>query len=146
MCGIARTSDTLSRQPPVFRRQPVQASCRPEPVACTQTVKPRFDAGKQKERKMNQDQTSRRQFLKIGGATLVVIPLGVASGGAGAATNAALRGALKYQDKPEGDKSCSNCMQFVPGPSANAPGGCKVLPGDTEISPQAYCTAWVKKP
>ncbi|HWS63222.1 MAG TPA: high-potential iron-sulfur protein [Steroidobacteraceae bacterium] len=100
----------------------------------------------QKERKMNQDQTSRRQFLKIGGATLAVIPLIVASGSAGAATNAAMRSALKYQDKPEGDKSCSNCVQFVPSPSAQGPGGCKIMPGDTEISPQGYCMAWVKKP
>jgi hypothetical protein len=95
---------------------------------------------------MNQDQTSRRQFLKIGGAMLVVIPLVVASGSAAAATNAAMRTSLKYQDKPEGDKSCSTCVQFVPGPSANAPGGCKIMPGDTEISPQGYCLAWVKKP
>ena len=95
---------------------------------------------------MNQDQTSRRQFLKVGGATLVVIPLVVASGSAGAATNAAMRTSLKYQDKPEGDKSCATCVQFVPSPSANAPGGCKIMPGDTEISPQGYCLAWVKKP
>jgi len=95
---------------------------------------------------MNQDQTSRRQFLKIGGATLAVIPLIVASGSAGAATNAAIRSALKYQDKPEGDKSCSNCVHFVPGPSAQGPGGCKIMVGDTEISPQGYCVAWVKKP
>jgi len=100
----------------------------------------------QKERKMNQDQTSRRRFLKIGGATLAVIPLIVASGSAGAATNAAMRGALKYQDKPEGDKSCSSCVHFVSGPSAQGPGGCKIMPGDTEISPHGYCVAWVKKP
>jgi len=100
----------------------------------------------QKERNMNQDQTSRRRFLKIGGATLAVIPLIVASGSAGAATNAAMRSALKYQDKPEGDKSCSSCVHFVPGPSAQGPGGCKIMPGDTEISPQGYCLAWVKKP
>lgn len=24
-------------------------------------------------------------------------------------------------------------------------GGCKVIPGDTEISPTGYCTAWAKK-
>jgi len=94
---------------------------------------------------MNQDQASRRQFLKIGGATFAVIPLIVASGSAGAATNAAVRTSLKYQDKPVGDKSCSNCVQFVPGPSAQDKGGCKIMPGDTEISPQGYCAAWAKK-
>ena len=44
---------------------------------------------------------------------------------------------MKYQDKPSGDKQCSNCLQFV------APDGCKVVDG--KISPQGYCIAWVKK-
>ena len=94
---------------------------------------------------MKENQTLRRQFLKIGGAALAMIPVMVVSGRADAATNAALRTALKYQSKPEGDKSCANCLQFVPGASAKALGSCKVIPGDTEISPQGYCTAWAKK-
>jgi High potential iron-sulfur protein len=94
---------------------------------------------------MKENQTPRRQFLKIGGAVFAMIPVIVASGRADAATNAALRTALKYQDKPEGDKNCASCMQFVPGASAKGLGGCKVIPGDTEISPQGYCAAWAKK-
>ena len=97
------------------------------------------------ERTIKDDQTPRRQFLKIGGAALALIPVMVVSGRTAAATNAAMRASLKYQAKPEGDKSCANCMQFVPGATAKALGGCKVLPGDTEISPQGYCVAWVKK-
>jgi len=46
--------------------------------------------------------------------------------------------AMKYQDKPNGDKMCSNCLQFVP------PDSCKVVEGT--ISPNGYCLAWVKKP
>jgi len=94
---------------------------------------------------MKENQTRRRQFLKIGGAALAMISVMVVSGRADAATNAALRTALKYQTKPEGDKSCANCMQFVPGASTKALGGCKIIPGDTEISPQGYCAAWTKK-
>ena len=94
---------------------------------------------------MNKSQMPRRQFLKISGAVLTTIPITFVSGRTDAATNAALRTALKYQGKPEGDKACANCMQFVPGASATALGGCKVMPGDTEISPQGYCTAWAKK-
>jgi hypothetical protein len=45
--------------------------------------------------------------------------------------------AMKYQDKPNGDKMCSNCLQFVP------PASCKVVEGT--ISPNGYCLAWVKK-
>ena len=95
---------------------------------------------------MNTTQSSRRNFFKIGGAALATIPIVLMTGSAHAATNAAMRSALKYQDKPEGDKSCSNCMQFVPGKSPADLGGCKILPGDTEVSPKGYCAAWTKKP
>jgi hypothetical protein len=94
---------------------------------------------------MNQKQTPRREFLKIGGAVVAVIPLLAVYDWAGAATNAALRTSLKYQNKPDGDKSCSNCLQFVPGKTPKGPGECKIMPGDTEISPQGYCIAWAKK-
>jgi len=94
---------------------------------------------------MKNCQTQRRQFLKLGGIALAMIPVMVHFGRAEAASNASTRTALKYQGKPEGDKSCAKCMQFVPGPSAKAMGGCKVIPGDTEISPNGYCTAWAKK-
>ena len=94
---------------------------------------------------MNENQMPRRQFLKIGGAALAMIPVMVVSGRAKAATNAAMRASFKYQGNPEGDKSCANCTQFVPGASAKALGGCKIMPGDTEISPQGYCIGWAKK-
>ena len=94
---------------------------------------------------MTKNKTSRRQFLKIGGAALAMIPVMVVSGRGDAATNAALRTSLKYQSRPEGDKSCAKCMHFVPGASAKGMGSCKIIPGDTEISPQGYCVAWAKK-
>ena len=87
----------------------------------------------------------RRQFLKIGGTALAAIPVLLISGQSLAATNAAMRGGFKYQDKPEGDKSCANCVQFVPGATAKDLGGCKIIPGDTEIAPHGYCIAWTKK-
>ena len=93
---------------------------------------------------MKSSQTQRRQFLKLSSATLALVPVIAFSGRAAAATNASVRAALKYQDKPEGEKHCATCMQFVPGKTAKDKGGCKVLPGDTEISPQGYCTAWAK--
>lgn len=95
---------------------------------------------------MKDQQTPRRRFLKMGCASLAVIPVMALSDRAHAATNAAMRASLKYKDKPEGDKNCANCGQFVPGATAKDLGGCKVLPGDTEISPQGYCIVWVKKP
>lgn len=96
---------------------------------------------------MNQKHSpSRRQALKVGGAALAMIPVLALSTSAMAATNAAMRTSTKYQDKPEGDKSCANCAQFVPGKSATDLGGCKIYPGDTEVAPKAYCIAWAKKP
>jgi|ERR1035437_3526333 hypothetical protein len=95
---------------------------------------------------MTKHSTPRRQFLKIGSAALAMIPVVAFSDRAFAATNAAMRTALKYQDKPLAEKSCGVCMQFVPGAAAKGPGSCKIMPGDTEISPTGYCTAWVKKP
>ena len=94
---------------------------------------------------MNKNHSPRREFLKTGGAIIAAIPLAAVSGWAGAAKNDALRTSLKYQAKPEGDKSCANCQQFVPGKVAMGPGECKILPGDNEIAPQAYCIAWAKK-
>ncbi len=89
----------------------------------------------------------RRQMLKLGAAALATIPVMIIFGQeAQAAANAAMRSALKYQDKPNGDQRCSTCMQFVPGPNPKARGSCKVITGDTEIAPDGWCTAWTKKP
>lgn len=83
---------------------------------------------------------SRRNMIKLGAAALAMIPV-VAL----AAKNDAMRTSMKYKDAPEGDKQCSGCVQFVPGASATALGGCKIFPGDTEVSPKGYCAAWTKK-
>lgn len=92
------------------------------------------------------ENASRRRFLKLGGGALAMIPILAASPDALAAKNDAMRTALKYQDHPGPEnKDCSNCLQFIPGKSPTALGGCKLYPGDTEISPKGYCTAWTKK-
>jgi len=88
-------------------------------------------------------QASRRKLLKIGGA-LAAIPVVAMTGNAMAAQNAGLRNALKYQASPKGDQKCSGCMHFVAG-SATA-GSCKIMPGDTEISPNGWCVSWVAAP
>ena len=86
----------------------------------------------------DQRKLSRRSLLaraaSLAGATLAgtVIPIELAS-----AQQKASKEAMKYQDKPNGDMRCDNCMQFV------APSSCKVVDGT--VSPQGYCIAWVKK-
>lgn len=61
-----------------------------------------------------------------------------------AAKNSALRASLKYQETPKDGKQCSKCSQFIPGKSPEDLGGCKVMAGDTEISPTGYCIAFVE--
>lgn len=90
--------------------------------------------------------SSRRIWLKIAAAAAVAAPFATLSPNAWATKNDALRSALKYQDKPSGASQCSGCLQFIPGKTAKDLGGCKVIPNDTEISPNGYCMAWVKKP
>ncbi len=94
---------------------------------------------------MKDIETTRRSFLKISSSALAIIPILAFSSRSEAATNAGLRAALKYQAKPEGEKSCSVCMQFSPGKTPKDLGGCKIMVGDTEISPQGYCMGWTKK-
>jgi hypothetical protein len=94
---------------------------------------------------MNTPDNPRRRLLKAGCAALAMLPIATVPVRALAAQNAAMRTSLKYQDTPMGDKNCAGCAQFVPGKSPKDKGGCKLMPGDTEISPQGYCVAWVKK-
>ncbi len=81
---------------------------------------------------------SRRNMLKFGGLALAMVPVL-----AFAAKNDSMRATMKYKDSPEGDKACATCVQFVAG--SGDQGGCKIFPGDTEISAKGYCVAWVKK-
>lgn len=88
---------------------------------------------------MNENQKlSRRTLLMrtalLAGAALTasVVPSKQAS-----AQQKVSKESMKYQDKPNGDQRCSNCLQFV------APSSCKVVDGT--ISPNGYCISWVKK-
>jgi hypothetical protein len=86
---------------------------------------------------MHNEHISRRTLLKS-----VVVIAGAACAGVGAHQDALAQGkvakaAMKYQDHPNGEEKCSNCMQFVP------PDACKIVEG--KISPNGYCIAWTKK-
>lgn len=85
---------------------------------------------------------TRRRFLRLSATSAAVIPLASLLGEARAATNQPLRAQYKYQDSPVEGKNCTSCLEFVPGSTATAPGRCKLIPGDDEISPNGYCTLW----
>jgi hypothetical protein len=80
---------------------------------------------------------SRRSIMKgaalLAGGALIA---GVMASEEALAQKAA-KGSMQYQDKPNGDKQCSNCAQFIPNNS------CQIVEGT--ISPQGYCIAWQKK-
>jgi hypothetical protein len=62
------------------------------------------------------------------------------------ATDAKLaKSAVQYEDvgKQKG-ADCDDCVQFIPGRTANAFGTCKIVEG--EISPHGHCIAFTPKP
>jgi len=86
---------------------------------------------------------TRRRFLHRAGRTgLLALPLLWLSPPGWTATNAALRAQFKYQDSPVDGKSCTSCLEFVAGATAEARGRCKLMPGDDEIAPNGYCSQW----
>ena len=86
--------------------------------------------------------TTRRGLLKTFSIAIAAAPLAIASQRATAAINAVAREKFKYQDGPSGDFNCANCLDFIPRATSTALGKCNKFPGDDEISPTAYCTAW----
>ena len=87
------------------------------------------------------DRSSDIQSRKDALRTLIVLPalagaLALSSTAADAADNKAQ---FKYQDKPDAKTGhkCSMCQLFKP------PHSCSVVTG--VISPDGWCTAWVKK-
>lgn len=85
---------------------------------------------------------TRRKFFKTASIALALIPLVAISRRATANTNTAVRAKLKYQNTPKDNMSCTTCLEFIPGKTEKDLGGCKVIPGDDEISPDGYCTSW----
>ncbi len=102
-----------------------------------------MDISRKDGAKMNGDldkKISRRTLLKGAvGITAVALTSAFKVDAQGKATKAA----MKYQDKPKDDQKCSDCKFFIPGESSKANGTCQVVEGS--ISPQGWCTAYVKK-
>lgn len=88
--------------------------------------------------KYDQKKFSRRQVIKIIAFGATIPLMGTLIDKAEAAK--AAKELMKYQDKPNGNEKCSNCIQFIPGKTPEADGECKVVEGS--ISPQGWCTAY----
>jgi len=79
---------------------------------------------------LNRRSLLKRVALLLGAAA---IPVGKHAVAAGTAPQAA----VKYQDKPQGDQQCDNCIHF------EAPSACKIVEGT--VSPKGWCAVWAKK-
>lgn len=84
----------------------------------------------------------RRKWIKNTCIGLTLLPLAIVSKHSKAITNPVLRAQFKYKDTPQETMSCTSCLEFIPGKTDKDLGGCKVIPGDDEISPNGYCTRW----
>jgi hypothetical protein len=85
---------------------------------------------------------NRRNLLKTTGAVFAIAALNTLPRTACAKTNPELRAKLKYVDKPHGEENCLSCLEFIAGKTEKDLGGCQVIPGDDEISPNAWCISW----
>jgi hypothetical protein len=89
---------------------------------------------------------SRRTVLVRAGAWLAaagVLP-GLALASKAFAQSKLKKDAVEYQDQPKNGKDCDDCMHFIPGKTAKAPGECKVVEGP--VSAHGYCLAFTSKP
>jgi hypothetical protein len=88
---------------------------------------------------MDDDRKLLRRSMLRGAALLATAGLAIRllPGKEALAQQKASRDAMKYQDKPSGDKRCSNCLNFIPS------SGCAIVEGT--VSPNGYCLAWAKK-
>ncbi len=90
------------------------------------------------------DRLSRSDVLKTLAALPVLgLALGVSVSEADAQSSKAPQSAVKYQNMPKNGQQCSQCTFFLPGKSASANGGCKVVQGS--ISPKGWCVSYAKK-
>jgi len=85
---------------------------------------------------------NRRKWMKSISGALILAPLFFLPRQASAKINESLRVQFKYQNTPKENMSCASCLEFLPGKTNKDLGGCKILPGDDEISPDGYCTGW----
>jgi hypothetical protein len=92
---------------------------------------------------MNDRESTRRRLLGQAAAlpVLLILPL-LARPSAARAGNAS-KDDFHYQDHPNEEKRCANCVQFIPAGDAQQPGACKIVAGS--ISPNGWCMAFTPK-
>jgi len=90
---------------------------------------------------MKDSSLTRRSF--VAGAVMLPALAGLLLAETTTAQAKASQTQLKYQSTPKNGQKCSGCKWFVAGKTATADGTCQIVEGS--ISPNGWCTAWVKK-
>ena len=89
---------------------------------------------------------TRRLIVKGGVYALTGIAIAsLTRTGISAAETRLAKSVVQYEDvgKQKG-ADCDDCVQFIPGKTANALGTCKIVEG--EINPHGHCIAFTPKP
>ncbi len=86
---------------------------------------------------------SRRAALRLITFVAGGLPL-VLSEPAVARRNQTAREALKYTERADGAKHCTNCKNFKQDYSQRG-GHCVYIPDDDEVSPLGYCPLWTDR-
>jgi hypothetical protein len=92
------------------------------------------------------DGVSRRDALQRGLSAIAGVAIvRVTGSSAYAASNKLAKTAVQYADVGNvAGKDCDDCIQFLPGKTANDLGTCKIVEGD--ISRHGHCLAFSAKP
>lgn len=93
---------------------------------------------------MNEHECARRRLLGQAAAALpvlLVLPL-LARPAAARAGNASKED-FHYQDHPNEEKRCANCVQFIPPAAGQQSGSCQIVAGP--ISANGWCMAFTPK-
>jgi hypothetical protein len=89
---------------------------------------------------------SRRSLLKRGLCTLTGVAITSLTGTKTFAADTKIaKATVQYEDVAKNKGAdCDDCIQFIPGKTATAPGTCKIVEG--AINPHGHCLAFSPKP
>jgi hypothetical protein len=92
---------------------------------------------------MNDKESTRRRLLREAAALPVLLALPLLARPSTARAASASKDDFHYQDHPNEDKRCANCVQFIPAADGQQLGACKIVAGT--ISPNGWCMAFTPK-
>jgi len=74
----------------------------------------------------------------------VLALVGASLAGGAIAQSKVKKSQVRYQTSPKGEERCGLCIQYIPSPSGQGPGTCKIVAGS--ISAVGWCAEFEAKP